>query len=266
MALVEVEIRFLGRFQVRLATDPDPADHPRGQFGWTRAYTGESDLDRIIRFNDPVAPRPCGAEVKTEVTAVLRNSAAVADALVGAPVNLGPNCFFEGGPLAPPGLEPIKNFELHFLRTATATTPTGADFIEGKSTRPPVGQGVGQTTGKELESLRAESEAAWDGWINDRKTCIQNNTPASAARTERLDMFDTFGSFWRGVMSFRIQYQGLLDASVSLAPHGSTTVQELADAGVTEFGYAMVLWAFDADTLVGRVNGSLTAHFESPGN
>jgi hypothetical protein len=52
-----IHIYFDGIFQDRLATDDDPADHPRGENGWTFACTGEPNFDRIIRFNSPVSPR-----------------------------------------------------------------------------------------------------------------------------------------------------------------------------------------------------------------
>lgn len=46
-----VSIPFRGWFQARLATDPDDFDEPRGQNGWTFAFEGEPDLDRIIRLS-----------------------------------------------------------------------------------------------------------------------------------------------------------------------------------------------------------------------
>lgn len=48
-----MKLHFKGWFQCRLATDPDPFDEPRGVSGWTFALTGESDFDRIIRFQPP---------------------------------------------------------------------------------------------------------------------------------------------------------------------------------------------------------------------
>jgi hypothetical protein len=48
---------FTGWVQVRLATNPDPTDEPRGVSGYTFALPGEPDLDRVLRTCDPVAPR-----------------------------------------------------------------------------------------------------------------------------------------------------------------------------------------------------------------
>src|SRR5690606_16465196 len=51
-----LRIDFEGWFQVRLATDPDPSDEPRGVSGTTFALAGEPDFDRIVRFWEPIAP------------------------------------------------------------------------------------------------------------------------------------------------------------------------------------------------------------------
>ena len=57
-------------FRDRLATDEDPADHPRGEKGWTFAYGEEPEFDRIIRFNNPVAPRQFADDVGVKVITV----------------------------------------------------------------------------------------------------------------------------------------------------------------------------------------------------
>ena len=66
-AIQRPRIRFSGRFQCRLATDPDPHDHPWGiasSFGMYAVQGPDPDnpdeppLDRIVRFEAPVALRP----------------------------------------------------------------------------------------------------------------------------------------------------------------------------------------------------------------
>lgn len=80
---------FDGWFQCRLATDPDPTDEPRGTSGFTFALAGEPDLDRVIRFHDPVAPRSHGPAVGVFVRAVsLAGKRAAAHPLLGAAVDL----------------------------------------------------------------------------------------------------------------------------------------------------------------------------------
>jgi len=66
-----LEIYFSGWFQCRLATNPDPSDEPRGISGYTFALAGEPDLDRIIRLQNPVAPRSNGPEVGVFVRSVV---------------------------------------------------------------------------------------------------------------------------------------------------------------------------------------------------
>ncbi|MEW6281657.1 MAG: hypothetical protein AB1758_23815 [Candidatus Eremiobacterota bacterium] len=65
-----LKIAFEGWFQVRLATDPDPSDEPRGVSGTTFALAGEPDFDRVVRFHDPVAPRLFGQVVGVFVRGV----------------------------------------------------------------------------------------------------------------------------------------------------------------------------------------------------
>ena len=80
-------IHFEGWFQCRLATNPDPTDEPRGVSGYTFALPGEPDLDRIIRLQNPVAPRSHGPEVGVRVRAITLHGRAVADhPLLGAAV------------------------------------------------------------------------------------------------------------------------------------------------------------------------------------
>jgi hypothetical protein len=82
-------INFAGWFQCRLATDPDPTDEPRGASGFTFAMPGEPDLDRIIRFHDPVAPRSHGPPVGVFVTGISLNGESLrGHPLAGARVDL----------------------------------------------------------------------------------------------------------------------------------------------------------------------------------
>lgn len=58
--LTSLGIRYGGWVQCRLATDRDDYNEPRGRFGWTFAFDGEPDLDRVIRFHDPPSLRGLG--------------------------------------------------------------------------------------------------------------------------------------------------------------------------------------------------------------
>lgn len=110
-----LEIHFEGWFQCRLATNSDAHDEARGKFGWTFAVTGEIDLDRIIRLQNPVALRSHAPEIGVTVRAVTIKGKPLPDhPLVGAKVDLLDNPVFEGqnGAIATDMREPIVPFHL----------------------------------------------------------------------------------------------------------------------------------------------------------
>jgi hypothetical protein len=86
---------FGGWATIRLPTDPDPSDEPRGTSGSTFAFGDEPDLDRIIRFQpqrDPSRLRD-GADwdwgVRVDQAVRLHVDGTTTDvAVVGAPVDL----------------------------------------------------------------------------------------------------------------------------------------------------------------------------------
>jgi hypothetical protein len=86
---------FTGWMQIRLATNPDPTDEPRGVSGYTFALPGEADFDRILRTSNPVSPRTHAPPIGVFVRGVqLDGVDAGAHPLVGARVDLvGPTRF-----------------------------------------------------------------------------------------------------------------------------------------------------------------------------
>jgi hypothetical protein len=113
---VIVLLNFAGWFQCRLATDPDPADEPRGVSGYVRALAGEPDLDRVIRLQpvDTVQRRFC-PEVGVIVESVVVDGQEMpGHPLVGAAVDLLDRPVFEGrnGIVAEDGFEPIVPLHL----------------------------------------------------------------------------------------------------------------------------------------------------------
>jgi hypothetical protein len=109
-----LRVEFEGWFQCRLATDPDPWDEPRGISGWTFALPGEPDLDRVIRFHDPV-PRRHAPPVSVTVRRVLVDGEERPEhPLRDGRVELLDGARFEGrnGLVAEDGLEPILPFRL----------------------------------------------------------------------------------------------------------------------------------------------------------
>jgi hypothetical protein len=116
-----LDLYFDGWFQCRLATDPDPADEPRGVSGWTFAVGEEPDLDRVIRFQNPAVRRSHGPTVGVQVRRVEVDGTPVGGhpghPMVGATVELGGQPKFEGrnGLVAEDGQELIDPFELRVV-------------------------------------------------------------------------------------------------------------------------------------------------------
>jgi hypothetical protein len=114
-----LRLTFGGWFQCRLATDPDPADEPRGVSGSIRALPGEPDLDRVVRLQPPAFRRSHTPRVGVEVReAALDGELVRRHPLAGAAVDLLGDPVFKGenGVVAEDGKEPIVPF---VMRVAT---------------------------------------------------------------------------------------------------------------------------------------------------
>ncbi len=106
---------FTGWVQVRLATNPDPTDEPRGVSGYTFALPGEPDLDRLLRTRDPVAPRSHGPAIGLRVCRVDVDGVTVpAHPLLGAHVDLLADPCFESvnEVVMEQGEEPLEPFDV----------------------------------------------------------------------------------------------------------------------------------------------------------
>lgn len=114
-------LSFGGWCQIRLATDPDPTDEPRGVSGYTFAFGNEPDLDRVLRFQpDPAAvrrphPDPLGVFVQS---AVRTDTNAQIPQLAGATVDLvdEPRLENRNWTLTQPGFEPIVPFHIRIAK------------------------------------------------------------------------------------------------------------------------------------------------------
>jgi len=112
-AVSNPRIRFMGRYQVRFATDNDFYNDPRGtDQGWNFALDGEPDfvpkknnvplkrdqpVGRVIRFHDPVMLRSHVAPIGVFVISIEGDTAtgivecSAGDPVIGEKVSLGPN-------------------------------------------------------------------------------------------------------------------------------------------------------------------------------
>lgn len=118
----QLVLQFSGWCLMRIPTDPDPTDEPRGASGYTFAFAGEPDLDRLIYLQPPdpkkIPPREFAPEVGVTVKSAKRcdpdGSTKDVPALVGAKVDLldGPMLENRNWTLTLPGYEPIVPFHL----------------------------------------------------------------------------------------------------------------------------------------------------------
>lgn len=120
-------MQFDGYALMRIPTDPDPTDEPRGISGYSFVYADEPDLDRIIRMqpedkyirshSPPTGVFIRSAEKRYDDPA---REAEPVDGLVGASVDLedGPKLENRNWLLTLPGFEPITPFNLRIRNDA----------------------------------------------------------------------------------------------------------------------------------------------------
>lgn len=260
---MELSILYRGWFQCRLATDPDDFDHLRGQSGWTFALPGEPDFDRVIRFQNPIAPRTRGPAVGVKVSAVRLDDNTLTDhPLTGAAVQLMDNPVFEGrnGLVAPSAQEPIVPFSLLIQAGANSQLSAAAkaiDIFDPAQVQPrqpikftPISMEVAAETGiSDPAKLRAE-----------RRTQLEQDltTESDATSRQRLQRRITElakTGIARNSLRFQLDYDfplpGACHASTDLLPAG----RQIDPAGI----WRTVFWlgAWDADALTGFVKGRL---------
>ncbi len=130
-ALTTLSINFEGWCQIRLPTNPDPPDEPRGVSGYTFALAGEPDLDRVIRFHNPVHPRSHAEVPNVRVRSVTIGGKERYSPLVGGPVNLlnekGEPPILDTDPTGP------KFEERNYILTLPGDQPIDPFFIQVKS-------------------------------------------------------------------------------------------------------------------------------------
>jgi hypothetical protein len=263
-----MQIGYEGWFQCRLATDPDAFDHRRGEFGWTFAFDGEPNLDRIIRFHDPVAHRVEGPAVGVTVRSVRVDGAdQTGSPLLGGKVQLIDNAVFEGknGEIAPSAREPIVPLHIQI------TTPAGlrlqkfdridlSNFAEIVRRQPTGGQS------NDPDVRAATGVTNFQSFRRDRRDrlqqlhAIESDPVAKSRLQQRIDQLedglDAASDIRFRILGFRLDWQhSLRDAMQADDPAGELPAAPRAGA---EWSISHWMGGWDADTLCAYTRGVLT--------
>jgi hypothetical protein len=194
-------LHFAGWFQCRLATDPDPADEPRGVGGYAHAAPGEPDLDRVIRLQPPgsVQRSYCPAIGVTVRSVVVEGRVAEGHPLVGASVDLLEEPVFEGrnGIVAEDGLEPIVPFVLEVAQGGFRLERRHADEelfpfaeLQAAGVQPGLSAVAGETGIYDLASV----------W-RERSARLQRDHDTSQEPTERAALSKRLGLLARPALA-----------------------------------------------------------------
>jgi len=254
-------VRFRGYFQCRLATDPDDFTNPRGQDGWTFAFEGEPDLDRVIRFHDPVAPRSFAPAAGVTVVDVDGDAT---HRLVGARVTLLENAKFEGrnGLVATAGSEPIAPFVFAIEKDAFRLTRRDDYLVTNVvQRRPHLGRGVTRLSQAEATALgvqdplafRSSRRSALDAAVAAETDPVKRRNLAS--RIEQLANFSQPSDIQFASLTFKVPYKHQLRHAGTLTdPAGLLPGVTLA--APWDISYWMGAW--DADALQAFVEGTVS--------
>jgi hypothetical protein len=322
-AISSPEVWFRGRFEVRFATDEDWYNDPKGTWGagndgvnplgfgaagpgytfWLEGEplftplgvdglgvpfsvptTTDKPVGRVIRFNNPVAPRSHAASVVTTVDGIrgLLSTAVPAyftagDPMIGAPVNLGPNTYLAQNypPHHPPDpspfetqpggdtKEPMALFEFHI--EGYFSGKPAADSDRPKSTgfdtwaddpASPIPTITGIPTFAAFNSQRL-LDLQHD--FNLLSPADQTGTAAGRNLNRRIGHLTGAGGrpqsiqpAWEGQEEYK---NGHINNSVTFQPNSSSVASFLA--GYTAFTYYSKLHTFHSDELCGYVYGNL---------
>ncbi|MBL4803128.1 MAG: hypothetical protein JKY45_14685 [Emcibacter sp.] len=285
-AISSPTIQFQGRFQCRLATDPDPFDHSWGtDNSGFRAYSvqgpdaanpDEPPLDRIIRFHDPVAMRefcePVGVFVHSIQGLVggQQVSFRSGDAVLGAKISLGPDCVFDSqnGAISPAGWEPISDFSLAMGAFFFGKSEAGAPRrpLEPHPTTAPYAEGVEDmdATGSVKPANFGYAEANWKdrgkALVSDKLQKLQNQQTSSGAeirvREKRLHEHQTNALALESVATLLERYSGKIHIDVDIDSNFSPVAQFLGLH--QEFSFFAEFFNFDSDGLTGSVWGRVS--------
>jgi len=220
--MTQVTLRFEGFVQVRLATDPDPCDEPRGVSGWTHAVAGEPDLDRVLVLQDDSSRRvrrSHGPKVGVAVTKVAVDGADQAGhPLIGSRVSLLDEPRFEGRNwiIETDGREPIDPIHLQISRAGFRLR--GKDVIEDEA------------------GTRVAFYRATPAQLKRRIPTAEGGPPAAAELFAALGIPDADPSAWRRRRRTALEAD-LADADPAdpvAVPALERRIADLREAGVAE--------------------------------
>jgi hypothetical protein len=279
-------IRYSGRFQCRLATDPDPFNHQWGVHSSFGMYSVEGPdpmnpdelpLDRIIRFQDAVALRPFSEPVGVTVTAIeamvggANTLFNVGDSILDLPVRLGPNCKLESqdGAFAQPGFEPISDFEFHIAGVLSGRSGAAAprNLSDPPSTTAPYADGLYKLDeiGPWKPSDFGYPEPTWTlhaaAVATAKKAALDAQVPGSPVETRirdrRLQEYTNNVSGIRFAQRLIERYFGTIDNDINVVPGTSTTLAYFASA--PSWSFVGEFFNFDTDLQCGTVTGTIAA-------
>jgi hypothetical protein len=256
-----IEVYFEGWFQCRLATNPDDYREPRGDSGWTFAFGDEPDLDRVIRFHEPVAVRSHGPKIGVFVTLVEVNGAAFPNGLVGAPVTLKDDAKFEGrdGEIANDAQEPIVPFHVRIGTdplTLESFDPIDLNSQTEIHRRKPIA-----FSGNSPEVLAVTGIGDPSTYRSHRvavlNTELQNSTDAAQRAALEVRIAEAkLGSIRRNSLAFKLTYEFELRGPNQVSS-ALTTQWGSAIARARQWRTRFWMGGWDADALSGFVKGSL---------
>lgn len=285
-----LELHFEGWWQCRFATDPDPVDEPRGVSGPTFAVSGEPDLDRIIRLQDPIAPRyPRENDIGVTVrTVTITGQTVDTHPLTGAEVRLLDEPMFAQRNLIyvyQPFDAPIDPFDLEIsgggitlrrkaLWDVTRPQLTIKDVFLDKTLMAPRTNTIAVQSAEVAEATgfldyhgvrrRRREELADQLAETDEKDRIER-----AALERRIAAIDD-DAVLVGAMLASTQFLGL-QASYSFPLNGVAEVSDSegglgGEAGVSQ-QWALSFWmgGYDVDTMCGYMSGTLSVPFRPAG-
>jgi len=279
-------LQFEGWFQCRLPTNPDPTDEPRGISGSTWALAGEPDLDRIIRWSDPVAPRSYSPAIGVRVVGVSINGTSQPEhPLLASTVELldGPRFEERNGVIAKMGEAPIDPFYIQIsarniaLRRRDLWDPRQPALQihevppELLRRRQPTHTGTGIWELASAEVADATGVADFPGYFQRRKGFLQRDLEAAddpiaklALRT-RIRRINNARWVEHFRLGFRVEYRFEINGQTEI-------VGDEEDLGgvVLRSPYWLPHWpirfwmgGYDSDTLCAFVRGTLEIPFRA---